>query len=153
MKRKVLVVIAAAAIIITTIKTGYAYYESQLKALSLQNTTDQDLGESINYGDTKSSEIIKDSVVDDSIETYALTWNEDGDVYDYKESEGEEFLGGCCGSGAYSMLDEKGNLKTPEVYEDELNEGVKNGELSLEEKDYLMKLLNECNGFYLNDAY
>lgn len=81
MKRKVLVVIAVVAIVITTFKTGYAYYESQLKTLPLQNSVDQDLG------------------VDDSIETYDLTWDEDGDVNDYKVNEGEEFQGGCCGGG------------------------------------------------------
>lgn len=151
MKRKILVVIAAAAIIITTFKTGYAYYESQIKASAEQN-----FDTPAAYSDNNVAEVTKEIEEDIPVvlnnEINDLTQSDDSDASVYESTSEEEFFGGCCGSDAYSMLDENGNFKSPEVYEKELDEGIQNGELTQEDKDYFMEIYNECYEFYFNNS-
>lgn len=143
MKKKVFVIIAAGALIITTFGTGYAYYESQMTS-----TVDY-----VSNQEPKAAKSIPEAVtVDESSEINNLIQNEVSDVSAEDNSDEEEFFGGCCGSGAYSMLDENGNFKTPEVYEQELDEGIKNGELTVEDKEYLLDVYNECYEFYYNNS-
>lgn len=152
MKKKVLVIIAATAIIITTFKTGYAYYESQTKALAKQNLiTNLDYVSKQNQETTRVAP--EETIVDVSNDTDYSDQYEISDIpsEDNYVEEGP-IGGGCCGSGAYSMLDENGNFKTPEVFENELEEGLKNGELTNEDKEYLLDVYNECYEFYSNNS-
>lgn len=151
MKKKVFIILAAGAFIITTFKTGYAYYESQTKALAKQNLT-----ASVEYESNKEPEaanaISEEVTEDESSGIYNLTKKDNSEVYTEDNYGEEEFIGGCCGSGDYSMLDENGNLKTPEVYEQELDEGIKSGELTKEDKEYFLDIYNECYEFYFNNS-
>lgn len=166
MKKKILVVIAAAAIIITTFKSGYAYYENQTKGLAEHNLSAQSPVGVAAYVDNKSETVTQDITQEENQEVYtydfdedseadvynedseAYTYDEDSDGYTYNDNGDEAFFGGCCGSGAYSMLDENGNFKTPEIYEKELDEGVETGDLTEEDKEYFMEIFNQCYEFY-----
>ncbi len=159
MKKKVLVIIAAAALIVTAFKTGYPYYESQTKALAKQNSTTKLEYVSNSYQETANTASEEPKQISPEEPTVDVSTNtEIPDQYDVNNIPEEDnyedgpVSGGCCGSGPYSMLDENGNFKTPEVFEKELEEGVKNGELTSEDKEYLLDVYNECYGFYSNNS-
>ncbi|MDF2589650.1 MAG: hypothetical protein K0S41_3491 [Anaerocolumna sp.] len=131
MKKKVVFLFAAIAVTLLTVKSGYAYYENvsqkeNNKIVSVNQTNEQGT---------------KVAAATIPVETATNT---------EENANTNSFIG--CGSGYGSMIDENGNFKDRDTYEQELNGYIDEGLITEEDKENYLSLYDLCASQYFSES-
>lgn len=127
MNKKVIIAVAAIAVALVTVKTGYAFYEKQ--------NNDTVKNEIVNASQIKVN--TENLNIEETDSTY-LNENTAEDTTEYNQTSN------CCGNNYGSMLDENGNLKDRDAYEKELDGYVANGDITEEDEEYYLFMYDKC---------
>ncbi len=134
MKKKIVFFVAVITITLATIKTGYAYYGKQ---------TNENQTNAIQLSYNQQNPLVQTT-------TFQSSSSDSGEKPNASSSNNTS--SNCCGSGLGSMLDENGNFKDRETYEQELDENVKSGIMSETEKADYLSLYDQCIGVLNNSG-
>jgi hypothetical protein len=129
MRKKAAFLLAAIAVTLLTVKSGYAYYE---------NVTPKENNEFVSVNQTNENGTkVKAATIPTttSTESNKITNNFSG-----------------CGNGYGSMLDENGNFKDRDTYEQELNGYIDEGLITEEDKENYLSLYDLCASQYYGNS-
>ncbi len=149
MKKNAIIIIAVIAVSIATVKTGYAFYgrqieDNQTKETQLTNergNSDQGTAETDFY---ETENIPEPASKDLSPEETAPLTKADPTPAASGQADDSFTEENCCGSGSVNMIDGNGNLKERETFIKELDEAVKNQDITKEEKEYYLYMYDQC---------
>ncbi|WFR59792.1 hypothetical protein QA584_12120 [Anaerocolumna sp. AGMB13025] len=150
MKKNAVIILAVIAISVASVKTGYAFYGKQISNNNVnvpQVTTTNSLGNT-KTGITK-TEFLQGSNIqeEDTQDRTSITRQSsalDPTLAASGQADDSLSQGSCCGSGSVNMLDENGNLIDRDSFTKELEDAVKNGEITEDDKEYYLNMYDQC---------
>jgi hypothetical protein len=149
MKKNAVIILAVIAISVASVKTGYAFYGKQISNnnVNVPQVTTTNSGGNTKTGITK-TEFLQEANISEE-DTQAPTSTRQSPALDptlAASGQADDSLsqGNCCGNSSVNMLDENGNLKDRDSFKKELDEAVKNGEITAEDKEYYLNMYDQC---------
>ena len=145
MKMKIVSIIGAAVIVLTTLKAGYVFYEYQMEKFENEKTKIETTTK-VEVNEYASNSIRgKITVLAAQTEPINEVSNSEDTQLENSFEDAENF--DCCQSGSVNMYDENGYLKDKEQFKQELEQALEEGSITEEDNEFFLYMYEQCQPF------
>lgn len=142
MKMKITLIIGAAVIGLTMLKTGYAFYEYQSKKYENEKTKIETATKVVLNEYASSSIGGKITVLAAQTEPGNEVGSSEDTQLETGSEDDENF--NCCQSGSVNMYDENGKLKDKGQFKQELEQALEEGSITEEDQEFFLYMYEQC---------